>query len=160
MYKQITSGEQWDHILAWAERVSKPMADNNGWPMCPYARKAMVNNSIKVWTADDFNDLCAIAERFEMRPWAIDVVIMSSNLGLDQHADDINWNFEHSGIAALADDPDKPGDIAGHNPSNGKYPVLILQDRDDLLHKRAGLKSTNYYSTWAEWYRDYVLNSI
>lgn len=159
MLQQITSGPEWDHMLAWTERISQPLAENNGWPICPYARKAMVSKSIKVWRADDLADLYRVAETFEMRAWAIDIVILPGAENIDDLVDGINWNFEPVGVYALADDPAKPGDIAGHNPSNGKYPVIILQDLEDLMHKRASLRSTNYYSTWSDWYKDYVLNS-
>ena len=156
MIKQHLSDDLYDHIIQWAERVSEPLAENNGWPMCPYARKAIVNKTVKVWTADDYYDLELIAQTFEIKPWAVEVVIFNTAEFIEEYA--VQLNQDQSTLTALADDPNQPGDIAGHNPSNGKYPLIILQDRQDLLSKRQSLKDTNYYSTWAKWYKDYVLN--
>jgi hypothetical protein len=159
MYKEITQGPIWDHMLTWAERISEPLAANNGWPVCPYARKALVNKSIRVWTAENYLDLKDIAQQILPRAWSIDIVVFDIPDYLDDWVEDINFDMEHENVYALADDPAKPGDIAGHNPSNGQYPVILLQDREDLMHKRASLRSTNYYSTWAQWYKDFVLKS-
>lgn len=157
MIKQHLSGDLYDHIMQWAERISQPMAENNGWPICPYARKAIVNKTVKVWSAQDYYDLELIAQTFENKPWAVEVVVFDAAEFIEEHA--VTLNHSQDQLTALADDPLKPGDIAGHNPSNGLYPLIILQDRKDLLSKRNSLRDTDYYSTWANWYRDYVLST-
>lgn len=157
MITQHTSDDLYDHIMQWAQRVSEPLANNNGWPMCPYARKAIVNKTVKVWTINDYYDLELLAQTFENKPWAVEVVICPSAEFIDEWAQQINASQDV--VTALADDPNTPGDIAGHNPSNGTYPVIILQDRKDLLSKRSSLKDTDYYSSWANWYLDYVLST-
>lgn len=161
MLIEKTKGLEWEHIMAWAERVSQPLAENNGWPMCPFARKAIVNKSVRVWRVDNYHDLVELAKNLEPRAWALDVAVFSRSDNLDSMAADINADLgEVYNVVALADNPNHHGDIAGHNPSNGRFPIILLQDRDDLMHRRASLKSTNYYDSWSQWYKDYVLNSI
>jgi hypothetical protein len=123
--------------------------------MCPYARRALASQSIKVWSIDDHWDLETVVDTFQFKPWAVEIVICPQAEWLDEWAHAVNQR--QTRITALADDPSRPGDIAGHNPSNQKFPLIILQDREDLLAKRHILSQTNYYSTWSEWYKRYVM---
>lgn len=155
MITQHLNDAYYAHVISWAERVAEPLIQNNGWPMCPYARRALVNKSIKVWSITDYQELEIIVQSFEFKPWAVEVVLCNSSQFIDEWASKINHS--QSKLTALADDPQHPGDIAGQNPSNQLYPLIILQDRHDLMTKRHSLAQTDYYSTWADWYKSYVL---
>lgn len=155
MITQHINDVYYTHVISWAERVAEPLIQNNRWPLCPYAIMSIVNSTVKVWSADDYQDLATIAQSFEHQAWALEVVIFRSADRIEEYAAQINR--EKHLLIALVDDPSMPGDIAGHNPSNQRYPLIILQDRKDLMAKRQSLAQTDYYSTWADWYKNYVV---
>ena len=53
---------------------------------------------------------------------------------------------------ALEDHPSDPGYIDKVYTGNGKFGVVLIQKRSDLIKRRQELKKINYYDNWDTFY--------
>lgn len=135
--------------------VEKPNPLLNGWPPCPYARQARINNRVDIrpgcfnpiddvkqvsmadfdviayvygrerWPAEEFNELVDIANRVHL----------------------------HSqGLIALADHPDDVESVRGVIMNQGTHAIVFVQDRDKLDHFAKLLADKGFYKDWPEDY--------
>jgi len=65
---------------------------------------------------------------------------------LDQIAEKTESNYP--GLAVLWVHPAAPRYIKNHATPNPGMPILIIQDRAELLQEKARLRKTDYYKSW------------
>lgn len=144
-----------DHISNWIQYVIETKTSNN-WPICPYARKALVRQRLQVYYYDSTKTE-AITESFRNDPEDFKVWVLIVNTGnfiqetsiLNQKYNDIVW---------LYDTADMSGNIDGVNTGNKKYNLILMQNRKELNDMSGNLKQLGYYSNWATEYYDQIVS--
>ncbi len=143
-------------ILAWITSfVERPNAALNGWPPCPYARKARLDGQFQIrqgrvdpyWDLmhAEMGDLMVIAYVYD--PQQIDADTFN------QQIRDVNTGFLlPRNTVALADHPDSPEEIQGVLMNQGTWAIAFLQHLDKLDHFARLIADRGYYEGWPEHY--------
>ena len=143
------------NLEEWVSRISKSEPELGGFNICPFAKAALVANKIYIGyieyeiesyieeyvkSCDDFE----VIVFFNLKNTLTDRDLLDTIASLQKKIPDMIF---------LKDHPDSPGTIGTINTSNGKYPVILVQPRDELLSAREKLKKTKYYDYWTEKYK-------
>lgn len=143
-------------IIKWiVEFVEQPNADLNGWPPCPYARKARLDGMIDIrpGLVDPLTDLSATEmDTFDVIAYYYDPMDFSAT-EFDQLVQQLNCDFlSPRGLFALADHPEAPEVVNGVVMNQGMYAIVFLQDLNKLNHFARLLARQGYYNGWPEQY--------
>jgi hypothetical protein len=145
-------------ILAWSGNfVEVPHPGLGGWPPCPFARQARLNNTIQVLIgADPYFDL---RNRSRWGMGAHEVIVYAY--------DPAEWPYSrfHTSIEsantefllrkdmlALEDHPEDVEDVNGVIMNQGKYALVLVQSLSklDVAAKQMGAKG--FYHAWPDEY--------
>ena len=145
-------------ILDWSEKfVEVPHKALGGWPPCPYARRARLNNTIGIFQGTDpYYDLKVRARhglgQYEVVIYAYDPTEWDYN---NFHASLESAHSEFllpKNLLVLEDHPDDAEIVNGICMNQGKYALALVQDRADLDEKAAHMFSKGFYHSWPEEY--------
>ena len=145
-------------ILNWCETfVEVPHPSLGGWPPCPFARQARLNNTVQILTgADPYFDLKNRA-RWGMGAYEVIVYVY----------DPAEWPYErfHAAIQdaneefllardilALEDHPADVEDVNGVIMNQGKYALVLVQSLSKLNTAAKQMGSKGFYHAWPEEY--------
>lgn len=123
---------------------------------CPFAKKAMLKNTIEYLLMEDKLELdMRLADIFAI-PASKEVLV----IGIDPRkitADELrisvefhNKHFEKDGLVALEDHPDAVETINGVRMNHGGWALVLIQSSRKLHEASEQLKRAGYYDTWAE----------
>ena len=146
-----------DYLRQWAERVAYDIQPS-GFPLCPYAERALVKDTLSFSTLDRDHEaeLSARCAAFPFDAWRVEVIVVE-NLGFADTKRLVKRIApRYPALELLIDDPHIKGKIGGLWPSNGRDTLIILQERAVLEKLRAALGRTTYYDNWNRWYRRYI----
>jgi hypothetical protein len=141
-------------ILTWAHSLNEPSEATNGLPTCPYAKCTFDEGRVSIVFKTQFNGASDILRLVECWSDRFDVFLLvvdrSSLSATEAHAlaDKVSAESVDTDLIVMADHPDKPFIVAGHNNSNGEYLIFFIQRRSRLLKASAALKPTGYYRNW------------
>lgn len=140
-----------EHWIATFVEVPHPAL--GGWPPCPYAKKARVEQDFDI--------------RIGMDPYFDLVNLSHDGLGHKSVAiyvyDPVYWNYEqfsHSlqlanknyllkkNILALEDHPEDPEIVNGVSMNQGTYAMAMCQSLTDLNASAKHMASKGFYQTW------------
>jgi hypothetical protein len=145
-------------ILDWMEGfVEHPHPALGGWPPCPFARKARLDNAYEVVVGDTpFKDLVDFTF-YGMN--GKDVVILAydpASWDYQDFHDQINAaNIDHllpNDIIALEDHPGAPEIVNGVSMNQGKYALSLVQSLSDLDQRAQQMANKGFYHGWPEDY--------
>ena len=136
------------HILEWIGKISKTRSELGGLPVCPFAKKARY----KVEHLVDLN-INPVLGSLEL------IVYILDNKYTFEQLDTIakEYNSFRPSLVFLPDGIDRYSNINGVQTSNGKYNILLCQDRAGLQKGRDTLQNTSYYSFWDKDYLKEIL---
>ena len=158
------------NIYEWIERIS--VIQKNGMPICPYAKRALDDNKIKIqWLDETFSIkriLNAEIENYTYHwPKNTEIVVLvfdANRLNPHEIRKIILRNktlLNERDFIALEDHPSDPGYINNVYTGNGEFGVVLIQKRSDLNKRRLELKKTNYYDNWdTSYYNKIIGNEI
>jgi hypothetical protein len=144
-----------EDITNWVKHVSSTKT-SNGWPICPYAQNALVNKRLRIFHYN-FIMLDKIVDDFlqDQEPFKVWVFICDPTLDIQAEAKTLNAWYHRT--VWLWDKAQDSGEIDGTPTGNGKYDVMLLQDRDELQRMSDNLREKEYYSNWSpEYYQQIV----
>ena len=144
-------------ILQWIQHfVETPRAELSGWPPCPYARQARLNDLIDIRTggADPYIDARSITD---MGSRDVIVVVYDPQ---EYPAAEFNSLIDHAnlaflqgrGLIALADHPADPEEVCGMIMNQGQYALMFVQDLAKLDNHAQQLAQKGFYDHWSEEY--------
>ena len=143
-------------ILAWITGfVEKPNAQLNGWPPCPYARKARLDGEFEIrpGRVDPYTDLRAVEMGYRM---VIAYVYEPDKFAADefnQQIRSVNQGFlVPRNIIALADHPEEVENINGVIMNQGAWAIAFVQPLDKLNHFARLIAGRGFYDGWPEDY--------
>jgi hypothetical protein len=145
------------NLISWIGRISNKENKLGGFAICPFAKKALEDNSVYFYyiDCDPIKQITTYIDGISsnMNYEVILFYDIEKKLSDDDCVDIINkLNSKYDNIIFLKDHPDNPGFINGMNTGNGEYPIIIAQPKEKLLEYREALKNTSYYDIWDEEY--------
>ena len=152
---------EFDFLKTWInEFLSKPQDLLNGFPPCPYARKALVDNKIFFFKSNDYlNDIKSLFEDWNT-DYEVAVCVVPDNVDKDQFVKDVaslNERYVSKGFGCLEDHKDLPENFYHLNFNNGKYNIILCQRLDPINEASERLLEKGYYKNWSkEMYKEVV----
>jgi len=140
--------EQW--IL---ETLSVQSETFNNLPPCPYAKQAWLDNRVLVVEEDIQANYKQLLDTYEVIIYAYNPKEISA-----QDLSDLAASLSDEEIVALDDHPDYEESVGDVVLNNGKYALLLVQERTKLNKARQILKTKGYYDNWSPEYLKEVLS--
>jgi hypothetical protein len=143
-------------VLLWITGfVERPNAQLDGWPPCPYARKARLDGQfdIRQGGEDVVKDLCNI----DLGELMVIAYIYERDLftaaEFNQAVRQLNQDYLlKRNLIALADHPDDVETVKGVIMNQGTWPIVFVQPLDKLNHFAKLIAGKGYYDGWPEEY--------
>lgn len=135
------------HIKDWIQKVSKVRPELGGFSVCPFASKAKYK--IIECQAEDIVPISGY-----------DVVFYAIQDYFDY--DSVQfwvdfYNTLHPDCLFFADCPFPNTYIGEIQSNNGKYNLILMQNKEDLRKNRQKLANTGYYHHWNDEYLRQIL---
>jgi hypothetical protein len=135
--------------------VEKPNPLLNGWPPCPYARQARLNQQVDIRPGchnpiddvkqTDMDKYDVVAYVYARERW--------SAAEFNELVETANVSYlAQRGLIALADHPDDVETVAGVVMNQGTYAIVFVQDLSKLNHFAQILGKKDFYKDWPEEY--------
>jgi len=138
-----------NQVEDWINQLlSVPNPAFAGMPPCPYAKKAWLEGNVKVEKFVNYDKLEEGIKNLGKRVM-IFVFAYPYVASADKLKNLVEWlGDRHPEYIFYAEHPDIIEEVAGVKMNSGMS-AIIVQDRKDLLEKRADLKKTEYYKNWS-----------
>lgn len=141
-----------DKFLSWSQHVIEE-TQSNGYPICPYARKARLNQEIQFIDIRDNIDRCVSG--LNLNKYMIAICWLGNEpiytqKYIDQKLQEFNQNPAHKNLIFFISNTES-GAFA-KNFTN----CIFVQIKSDIISRRQYLKTTNYYDNWPVDYYKYI----
>ncbi|MHC5599864.1 MAG: hypothetical protein ACYTXC_28695 [Nostoc sp.] len=145
------------YIWDWVNNyLNVPNPDLASFPPCPYSRKVMLENRVKIqWFqgAELLDSLIEIAKTwtddFEVVILVTDPKNISYNDTNDLITEVNQTTLARHNLVALRDHPDVVSQLPRSSASNGKYVLIFVQKLNKLLEATEHLSKNGYYQYWS-----------
>lgn len=141
-----------DEIIEWAFRLSEGVLGEKKIPLCPWAKKSVLEGSVCFWEEKNPLDLIPL-------PFNIKVGIV--HLSEKSHEDLIEIrNFCNSKSKEFIFLESHPEDsqLIGGIKSVSSLPLILIQRREELMEARKYLEKGKYYTYWDPEVLEEILN--
>ena len=143
-------------LLLWITGlVEQPNAQLQGWPPCPYARRARLSGEFEIrqGRVDPYLDL----QQVNMNEKTVVAYVYDpqdfQGEEFNRLVDQVNQDFLVSrDLLALADHPDSPEIVKGVKFNQGTWAVVFVQPLTKLNEFAKMLAGQGYYKDWPEDY--------
>jgi hypothetical protein len=145
-------------IERWmANFVEVPHPKLGGWPPCPYAKKARLEQDFDVRIGmDPYFDLVNLAHdglggksvvifAYDPKQWSYEQFAFSLRAANE------NYLLKQD-ILALEDHPADPEIVNGMSMNQGRYAMAMCQSLSDLNNRAQHMAAKGFYTTWPEDY--------
>lgn len=131
-----------EEIKDWAFWLSSGMLGEENLPLCPWAKKSILEGSVDFWEDEDPENLVPLPEGIKVRIVSLPGKKLEEILEIRDRCSKkfSEWIF-------LDSHPDDEETIGGIK-SVFKSPLILIQSRKELLEAREILKKGRYYSYW------------
>lgn len=131
-----------EEIKEWAFWLSSGMLGEENLPLCPWAKKSILEGSVDFWEGEDPENLVPLSEGIKVRIISFPGKNIEEILEIRDRCSKkfSEWIF-------LDSHPDDEETIGGIK-SVFKSPLILIQSRKELLEAREILKKGRYYSYW------------
>ena len=140
----MTFTEFKDQFLKWTEEVIEAKK-LDGFPICPFARKARLQNKIQFINATtEFLDQI---ESFDKEQYEIGIAWLGDSVNMKVVEYELDYlRHKHPDLLYFTSTTE-----SGYFAKNFTNCVFI-QLHDDIMEKRKYLHKSGYYDSWPEWY--------
>lgn len=135
------------HIQEWIEKVSKVRPELQGFSICPFAKKAKY--AVIETLAEDIMPISGYDVVFYVVEDYFD--LPSVQFWVDF------YNKLHEEWLFFEDCASYNTYIGGVQTNNGKYNLILMQNKEDLRKNREKLAKTGYYHHWNDTYLREIL---
>lgn len=135
------------HIKEWIEKISKFRPELEGFSVCPFASKAKY--TIIECKAEDIIPISGYDVLF---------YVIEDYFDLQSVEFWVNYyNKKYHEYIFLEDHATSNSYINGVQTNNGKYNLILAQNREDLRKNRQKLSMSGYYHHWNDEYMREIL---
>ena len=131
-----------EEIKEWAFWLSSGMLGEENLPLCPWAKKSILEGSVDFWEEEEPENLVPLPEGIKVRIVSLPGKKLEEILEIRDRC-----SKEFSEWIFLDSHPDDEETIGGIR-SVFKSPLILIQSRKELLEAREILKKGRYYSYW------------
>jgi len=144
-----------DKFLDWTKTVIEEKQPS-GFPICPYARQARLNNEIQFIDVRDNIDRCVSG--LNLKKYMIAICWLGNEpiytqKYIDQKIEEFSEDPQHKNLLFFLSN--KESGAFAKNFTN----CVFVQIKSDILSRREYLKTTNYYDNWPADYYKYITGS-
>lgn len=135
-------------LIEWISKISQENPDIGGFAICPFAK----HNTYKI-IKSSINDIKPLNEEF-----GVVIFIVEDDLDLTfarKKIEELNETYLE--YMFFDDFRDEPSYINSIKTNNGKYNLILYQNRDFLTKIRQKLAKTDYYDYWDDEYLQEIL---
>ena len=126
------------HISEWIQKVSKVRPELGNFSLCPFASTSKY--AIIECQAEDIMPISGYDVIFYVIEDYFDLQSLQFWVKY--------YNEVYSDLIFFEDCPENETYISGIPTSNGKYNIIVMQDREKLRKARKKLAETGYYHHW------------
>lgn len=143
-----------DYLKTWVEEVlSVPNDLLNSFPICPFARSAILNNQVKfIRTHNYVTDIDTVLQSWDDSVHAL-LFVCDDDIDPDKFADDVkqlNKKFLLQDLVLLEDHVKIEEPFHGIKFNNGKYNIVIVQRLNSINEASRSLERSGYYINWSD----------
>ena len=150
-----------EYLTKWIEEVlSTPHTLLNNLPICPFARKAILDNQVKFirtsnYVTDITNELTVWDDSVHAMLFVCDDDIDPEQFALD--VVELNKQFLPHDLVLLEDHVKIEESFHGTTFNNGKYNIVIVQRLRSINDASRSLARSGYYINWPDALYDNVV---
>ena len=133
--------------------LSKPNTTFAGLPPCPYAKRAWLDGKVLVRHIHSQELELAIESFKDSFPDNKDVILFCVDLVSLRTKELADLCISTDKFVLLDDHPDSVEEIQGVVLNQGKYAIVFMQRRNQLIDARAELELTDYYKNFPASYK-------
>lgn len=141
-----------DEIKEWAFWLSSGVLGEDKIPLCPWAKKSILEGSVDFWEGESPENLIPLPEEIKVR-----IVHMPNKSPEDLVVVRNFCNTLDSEFIFLDSHPED-SDLIGGIKSVSILPLIIIQRRKELEEAREILKRGKYYNYWDKKVLDDLMN--
>ena len=143
-----------EYLTKWVEEVlSVPHELLNGLPICPFARRAILDNQVKfIRTSNYVDDIPVLLQQWDDAVHAV-VFVCNDDVDPDQFVSDVsdlNSRFLSQNLVLLEDHVDIEEAFHGIKFNNGRYNIIIVQRLHSINEASRALERKGYYVNWTD----------
>ena len=152
---------EFDFLKNWInDFLSKPQDLLNGFPPCPYARKALVDNKVLFFKSENY--VADIEQLFDNWDDSYEVAVCVVSDSVDKYefinnVEQINERYISKGFGCLEDHKAIPENFYHLTFNNGQYNIILCQRLDKINDASDKLMSKGYYKNWSKEMYDEVV---
>ena len=139
--------------------LSKPNSVFNNLPPCPYAKQAWLDGKVEVIETDAKHleqQICKILETFPDDKDLVMFVLDPNEVSYEQ-LELISKQYKNEKFALLKDHPNECETVKDVVLNNGKYAIIFVQRREELIRTRKELADSGYYDNFDPEYKQEIL---
>lgn len=143
-----------EYLTKWIEEVlSTPHELLNNLPICPFARRAILDNQVKFirtsnYVTDITTELTAWDDSVHAMLFVCDDDIETAQFALD--ITELNKQFLPQDLVLLEDHVKIEESFHGTKFNNGKYNIVIVQRLRSINDASRSLERGGYYINWSD----------
>ena len=143
-----------EYLTKWIDEVlSVPNDLLNSLPICPFARRAILDNQVKfIRTSNYVDDIPVLLQQWDDAIHAV-VFVCNDDVDPDQFVSDVsdlNSRFLSQNLVLLEDHVDIEESFHGIKFNNGKYNIIIVQRLHSINEASRALERKGYYVNWTD----------
>lgn len=141
-----------DEIKEWAFWLSSGVLGEDRIPLCPWAKKSIIEGSVDFWEDESPENLIPLPDKIKVR-----IVHMPNKSPEDLIVVRNFCNTLDPELIFLDSHPED-SDLIGGIKSVSTLPLIIIQRRKELEEAREILKRGKYYTYWDKKVLDDLMN--
>jgi hypothetical protein len=143
-----------EYLTKWVTEVlSVPTELLNSLPICPYARKAILNDQVKfIRTSNYVADINQLLVAWDDQYHAL-LFVCDNDVDPVKFAEDVtqlNKQFLPQDLVLLEDHVGIDEPFHGIKFNNGKYNIIIVQRLHSINEASRSLERSGYYENWSD----------
>lgn len=129
-------------IREWAFWLSSGTLGEEKLPLCPWAKKSILEGSVDFWEGDSPVDLIPLPIEIKVR------IVHIPNSSIEELLEIRDFcNSKSEEFIFLESHPDDTETIGGMKTVS-ELPLILIQRKEELLEARKSLSRSSYYKYW------------
>lgn len=141
-----------EEIKEWAFWLSSGILGEEKLPLCPWAKKSIMEGSVDFWEEQDPSKLVPLPEEIKVR-----IVYLPGKTHLDLIEIRNYCNLKNKEFIFLESHPED-SQLIGGIKSVSSFPLILVQRRKEIEEARIHLQRGKYYSYWDPKVLEEILN--
>jgi hypothetical protein len=141
-----------DEIKEWSFWLSSGVLGEDKIPLCPWAKKSIIEGSVDFWEDEFPENLIPLPEEIKVR------IVHMPNKSPEDLIEVRNFCNTLDSEFIFLDSHPEDSDLIGGIKSVSTLPLIIIQRRKELEEAREILKRGKYYTYWDKKVLDDLMN--